>query len=1042
MNLTEPIIPIIRALAGIAALLAWYEFGRNRGALRRNSAFLALAMMGMVWFVTTQLAPPPLWLQAIGYLTFGSHPLILVRLFNRFQPIPKVIQQLALLGTIYAVAITIVSLFLSLSPLVGFTLWLYFILFESFICITALITSHRRRGMIRWRYRLVAVGATCFNILLLLLITNIALPYTWIGAIQLALLPLLMVTVVFTYWAGLHPPAWLRQAWAMTEVRGFFDKMVAPSVRQKTTGLADVLLSASEKSVEGTPVFALWQATGERFQLHTRLPRTTTESLTLTAPLYEAWQNATPTYFDTIETLWDDAFRHLSHSHRAKAGYVVPIATPHQKYGLLIIFLGQTPYFPSDDLNLLTYLCEQSASLLEIHQLMESQQTLVQNLHVHSQRNQRLNKIMESVSHASLDGNAILIAATRELSEQIGDGCVIHLLDGNPDTLELAASYHVNPTKRNELHQHLSHLHPQNDEPIPTKVLSSRKPLLANYEGGSQSNSPQRPLANLLNIHSSIHQPLGTGEQLLGVIHLFRDQTSTPYSYDDLRIVETVADRVALALENATLFKKVQTELEERSRTEKALRESESRFAAILSMAPDAVISIDSYQRIVNFNRGAEQIFGYEAKEVLGQPVQFLFSDEPTHQRDILRRLQSPNTGPLEKSSHDGEPILYWRRQDGSKFPGEITLSRLKLGGRLIRTLMLRDVTIRLRTEQDTRRKTQILATMYATTLTVMDRLHVADSLETILRRAGQILETEHGYVALLTPEGSHMEIKIGIGGFQNSIGYPIKQGVGISGLVWQTRELLYVNDYATWEHRVEPPHVEGAHAGICIPLFAEHEVVGVLGLAHFEPKHTFDEQDIELLNLFAPLASIALYNAQLFAEVERLAKTDDLTGLLNRRAFFERAEIAFQHARVERQPLAAIMLDIDHFKRVNDTFGHTKGDEVLRWIGRECQKLLRSPDVLARYGGEEFALLLPSTTQEEAQRLAEQIRTHIAYHPLEMDRQSVRLSLSLGVAAISKEMRDVNDLLNLADSRLYGAKAQGRNQVVGSGYPHPMYAR
>jgi diguanylate cyclase (GGDEF)-like protein/PAS domain S-box-containing protein len=1042
MNLTEPIIPIIRAIAGIAALLAWYEFGRNRGVLRRNTAFLALAMLGMVWFVTSPLTTTPLWLQAIGILSFGSHPLILVRLFHRFQKIPGFIQQIALLGTVYALAISILSIFIPLSPLAIYALWLYFILFESFICISALITSHRRRGMIRWRYRLVAVGASFFNFLLLLIITNEALPYSWIGVAQLALLPLLMVTVVVAYWAGLHPPRWLRQAWSMTEVSGFFDKMVAPSVRQKTTGLVDVLLSASEKSIEGTPVLALWQTNHERFQLHTRLPRTATETLNLTVPLYDAWQSNSPTYFDTIEAEWDGAFRQLAESQRARAGYVVPIATPHQKYGLLIIFLPKIHYFPSDDLNLLTYLCAQSASLLEIHQLMESQQTLVQNLHIHSQRNQRLNKIMESVSHASLDGNAILIAATRELSEQIGDGCVIHLLDNTQNILELAASYHTNATKRNEIHQHLVQMQPQSDEGIPATVLSTRKPLLVNYESEPGGTGVHRPLATLLNIHSSVHLPLSTGEQVLGLLHLFRDQTSTPYSYEDLRIVETVADRVALALENATLFKKVQTELEERSRAEKALRESESRFASILSMAPDAVISIDSYQRIVNFNRGAEQIFGYEAKDVLGQPVQFLFSDEPSHQRDILRRLQSPNTGPLEKPSHDGEPMLYWRRQDGSRFPGEITLSRLKLGGRLIRTLMLRDVTVRLRTEQETRRKTQILATMYATTLTLMDRLHVADSLETILRRAGQLLETEHGYVALLVPEGNHMEIKIGIGGFHNSIGNTIQLGVGISGLVWQTRELLFVNDYEVWEHRVEKNGVEGIHAGICIPLFAEHEVVGVLGLAHFEPNHTFDEQDIELLNLFAPLASIALYNAQLFAEVERLAKTDDLTGLLNRRAFFERADIAFQQARTERQPLAAIMLDIDHFKRVNDTFGHTKGDEVLRWIARECQKLLRSPDVLARYGGEEFALLLPNTTQEEAQRLAEQIRTHIAYHPLTMDRQSVRLSLSLGVAAIGKEMRDVNDLLNLADSRLYGAKAQGRNQVVGSGYPHPMYVR
>lgn len=1047
MDLTEPLIPIVRTLAGIATLLTWYEFGRNRGVLRRNTAFLTLVMLGIIWFTTSQFTPPPLWLYAIGVLAFGFHPLISVNLFNRFQTVPSIIRYFTIFGALYAIAITVISTFTPLSPIATFALWLYYILVESFLCISALITSHRRRGMIRWRYRLVAVGTTLFNLLVLVLVSTKAFPYMWIGAVLLSLIPLLMVSVIVTYWAGLHPPRWLRQSWAMTEVRGFFDKMVAPSVRQKTTGLADVLLNASEKSIEGTPVLALWQSSQDHFQLHTHLPRTTSEILTLNTPLLENWQNPTPLYFNSVQPIWDEAFRQIAESYRAVAGYIIPIATHHQKYGFLIVFLSKVPYFPFDDINLLTYLCEQSASVLEIHQLMDSQQTLVQNLHTHSQRNHRLNKIVESVSHASLDGNAILIAATRELSEQIGDGCIIHLVNPAQEVLDFAASYHTAPTKRSDIHGCLTQIEQRSNEGIPARVLATRQPLLVNHEqpetmDAIHTSATYRSLTKLFNIHSSIYIPLRTGDQVLGMLQVFRDTTPTPYSYDDLRIIETVADRVALALENATLFNTIQAELEERSRTEKALRESESRFTSILAMAPDAVISIDSNQRIVNFNRGAEHIFGYEAKVALGQPIQFLFSKEPSYQRDILRRLQAPSTGPLEPRSPDGEPILYWRRSDGSDFPGEITLSRLKIGGRLIRTLMLRDITIRLRTEQETRKKTQILATMYATTLTLMDRLHIADSLETILRRAGQLLETENGFVALCAPDGTYMEIKIGVGGFYNSIGYRIERGIGISGLAWQSGELLHVNDYMEWEHRAKEPCVDGIRATICIPLFAEHEVVGILGLAHFEPNHTFDEQDIELLNLFAPLASIALYNAQLFAEVERLAKTDDLTGLLNRRAFFERADSAFYHARMERQPLAAIMLDIDHFKRVNDTFGHTKGDEVLRWIARECQKLLRSPDVLARYGGEEFALLLPNTTQEEAKRLAEQIRTHIAYHPIEMNRQSVRISLSLGVAAISSEMSDVNDLLNLADSRLYGAKTQGRNQVVGSGYPHPTYAR
>ena len=192
----------------------------------------------------------------------------------------------------------------------------------------------------------------------------------------------------------------------------------------------------------------------------------------------------------------------------------------------------------------------------------------------------------------------------------------------------------------------------------------------------------------------------------------------------------------------------------------------------------------------------------------MGQHVRLLFSDDPLHQQHLQRRLTGPSNGPLEPRSHEEASVLYWRRKNGSHFPGEITLSRVKIGGRFIRTLMLRDITHRLLTEQEARKKTQILATMYATTLTLMDRLHVASSLETILRRAGQLLETENGFVGLLGPDGSSMEIKIGVGGFLNSIGYRIEPGNGISGMAWKAGELLYVNDYDQLEHRVAKPGI------------------------------------------------------------------------------------------------------------------------------------------------------------------------------------------------------------------------------------------
>jgi len=173
----------------------------------------------------------------------------------------------------------------------------------------------------------------------------------------------------------------------------------------------------------------------------------------------------------------------------------------------------------------------------------------------------------------------------------------------------------------------------------------------------------------------------------------------------------------------------------------------------------------------------------------------------------------------------------------------------------------------------------------------------------------------------------------------------------------------------------------------------------------------------------------------RLFREVERLSTTDPLTGLSNRRHFDAAAKLEIMRARRYGRPLSAVMADIDHFKRVNDTFGHSVGDRVLVAVSGLCLALARKTDLKARLGGEEFCLLLPETPFESARVLAERLRTDIEALPLEADGQAFRITASLGIAGYTAG-DELEALLERADRALYSAKESGRNRVILAGLP------
>jgi len=197
---------------------------------------------------------------------------------------------------------------------------------------------------------------------------------------------------------------------------------------------------------------------------------------------------------------------------------------------------------------------------------------------------------------------------------------------------------------------------------------------------------------------------------------------------------------------------------------------------------------------------------------------------------------------------------------------------------------------------------------------------------------------------------------------------------------------------------------------------------------------------DINMVPLFDEKGSLVYYAAierdlteykKLQAHLENMATIDSLTGLANRQAFMQRAKNEFNRARRYARPLTVVMIDIDHFKAINDQHGHAVGDDVLREAADICQSSLRGSDFMGRVGGEEFVLLLPDTPPTNAYHVAERMRAHLHETPIELDDgTTLNITASFGVAPMNENDSDFDALLERADEAMYHAKHEGRNQV------------
>ena len=218
----------------------------------------------------------------------------------------------------------------------------------------------------------------------------------------------------------------------------------------------------------------------------------------------------------------------------------------------------------------------------------------------------------------------------------------------------------------------------------------------------------------------------------------------------------------------------------------------------------------------------------------------------------------------------------------------------------------------------------------------------------------------------------------------------------------------------------------------ILAPILHHGLVLGWVVLASSTP---FAEQVPRLLPLLMQGLGLALNNALMHADLQRVAALDPLTNIYNRRFGMKRLDEELSRAGRNHSPLALIMLDLDHFKRINDTFGHLSGDKVLVRTANVTREMLREGDILLRYGGEEFVVVLPGASVQDARDVAERIRFAISHTSIDVGDHALTVTASIGVTAMSGDKPvSPEELIAQADARMYAAKAAGRDRVVFEG--------
>ena len=309
--------------------------------------------------------------------------------------------------------------------------------------------------------------------------------------------------------------------------------------------------------------------------------------------------------------------------------------------------------------------------------------------------------------------------------------------------------------------------------------------------------------------------------------------------------------------------------------------------------------------------------------------------------------------------------------------------------------------------------------------------------LQVIIQKALITLDAEKGSLMLYDYSINALQVRIVSGLQDKKLEEAINNGAvqcakieigeGIAGTVFLERKPIITNLGSADPRFIVKEVLSNTKSLLCVPLVAKGEVIGVINITNKKHGKLFNQKDLEFITSLANQAAIAIDNAKLY----ELATKDGMTKLYIYRHFYTLLENEIRRCSRYNRNMSLIMIDIDNFKQINDTYGHLTGDTILKRLAAVLQETVRKIDIPARYGGEEFVVILPETDKDEAVKIAERVRRNVADIVVRAnDTQDISPTISLGVAQYTTDGKEAKELINAADTALYFSKHNGKNMV------------
>ena len=512
-------------------------------------------------------------------------------------------------------------------------------------------------------------------------------------------------------------------------------------------------------------------------------------------------------------------------------------------------------------------------------------------------------------------------------------------------------------------------------------------------------------------------QPVEEGIFILTIEITARKQAEKAFQKLNFELEQRILERT---VELKTTNEQLQDELSLRKQIEADLRQSETRYRALFEQSNDAVFILDFQAKHIMVNQHAAEMLGYSLDEI--QHLSYTdLSAETQKSEQVMGRLLAGERIPIFER--------LFRKKNGEVFPVDINaeLVRDDLGNPMHIQSVVRDITKRKQDEEAIRHQNKMLSDLHEITLDLLKQKNLHLLLNRIVELSTRFLDAE--YCELMLIEGEVLIIQAVTENQKELLGERVQRKEAF--LSWQafdTKQPAILSDYSEWTHRREIYNSFSLHAVAGFPILDNEECIGVLAFGRSQSNYEFTEDQIQFGKLFASLTALILNNAQLRETLREQSIRDPLTGVFNRRYMEETFKQTLSRAARRNDPLSIIMLDIDYFKKYNDTFGHQAGDSLLVQVGLFLQLNIRAEDTACRYGGEEFILILPETKLMTAKERAEKICREVTQ--IKTEKPQSGITISFGVATYPQHGKTIHEIIHAADMALYRAKQNGRNRV------------